>query len=121
MPGDSGCPEHGYVALIELTSFRGKLGLPVERDLHFDADNTISAYAAEARSVTHPPKLFLLPDEKNLKQPDILLLLPVEGSRGQSNNSTRSAYKARSLPLRHSFRSRWPASLLFRKRSKSPC
>jgi hypothetical protein len=44
-----GCPELGYVALIELTNVRGKLSLPVERDLHFDADKTISAYAAEAR------------------------------------------------------------------------
>jgi hypothetical protein len=29
---------------------RGKLGLPVERDLHFDADKTISAYADAART-----------------------------------------------------------------------
>jgi hypothetical protein len=44
-----GYPELGYVALIELTTVRGKLGLPIERDLHFDADKPISAYAAEAR------------------------------------------------------------------------
>ena len=29
---------------------RGKLGLPVERDLHFEADKTISAYAEETRT-----------------------------------------------------------------------
>jgi hypothetical protein len=28
---------------------RGPLGLPVEPDLHFDADKTLSAYADEAR------------------------------------------------------------------------
>jgi hypothetical protein len=39
-----GCPELGYVSLTELHSVRGKLGLPIERDLNFDADKTISAY-----------------------------------------------------------------------------
>ena len=48
-----GCPELGYVSLIELRTVRGKLGLPVERDLHFEADKTISAYADEARSRGH--------------------------------------------------------------------
>lgn len=33
----------------ELRELRGPLGLPIERDLHFDADKTLSAYAAEAR------------------------------------------------------------------------
>jgi DUF2958 family protein len=45
-----GCPELGYVALVELATVRGKLGLPIERDLHFDADKALSAYAEEARS-----------------------------------------------------------------------
>ena len=45
-----GCPELGYVALAELTAVRGKLGLPVERDLHFVANKTLSAYADEARA-----------------------------------------------------------------------
>jgi hypothetical protein len=45
-----GCPELGYVSLTELRSVRGQLGLPVERDLHFDADKTISAYGDEARA-----------------------------------------------------------------------
>jgi hypothetical protein len=44
-----GEPELGYVSLVELASVRGKLGLPVERDLHFEADKSISAYAEEAR------------------------------------------------------------------------
>jgi hypothetical protein len=45
-----GCPELGYVSLVELATVRGQLGLPVERDLHFDADKTLSAYADEARA-----------------------------------------------------------------------
>jgi hypothetical protein len=44
-----GCPELGYVSLTELRAVRGKLGLPVERDEHFEADKTLSAYADEAR------------------------------------------------------------------------
>jgi hypothetical protein len=32
---------------------RGKLGLPVERGLHFEADKTISVYAIEARERGH--------------------------------------------------------------------
>ena len=44
-----GCPELGYVALADLATVRGKLGLPVERDQHFEAEKTISAYADEAR------------------------------------------------------------------------
>jgi hypothetical protein len=46
-----GEPELGYVSLIELQSVRGKLGLPVERDRHFVANKTISAYADEAREL----------------------------------------------------------------------
>jgi hypothetical protein len=48
-----GCPELGYLSLIELQSVRGKLGLPVERDRHFVANKTISAYADEARTRGH--------------------------------------------------------------------
>jgi hypothetical protein len=44
-----GFPELGYVGLAELATVRGRLGLPVERDLHFKADKPISAYAREAR------------------------------------------------------------------------
>ncbi len=44
-----GFPELGYVSLSELMTVRGRLGLPVELDLHFKADKPISAYAREAR------------------------------------------------------------------------
>lgn len=44
-----GFPELGSVSIAELESVRGKLGLPVERDLHFCPTKTISAYAEEAR------------------------------------------------------------------------
>jgi hypothetical protein len=48
-----GEPELGYVSLAELRSVRGRLGLPIERDLHFQADETISVYAIEARERGH--------------------------------------------------------------------
>ncbi|MBT9508379.1 DUF2958 domain-containing protein [Rhodoferax sp.] len=44
-----GFPELGYVSLAELATVGGRLGLPVERDLHFKSDKPISAYAREAR------------------------------------------------------------------------
>lgn len=42
-------PELGYVSLAEIMEVRGRLGLPVERDLHFVGDKPLSAYAEEAR------------------------------------------------------------------------
>jgi len=45
-----GCPELGSVRLSELDSVRGRLGLPIEKDIHFVANMSISAYAKEARS-----------------------------------------------------------------------
>jgi hypothetical protein len=48
-----GCPELGYVSLTELRTVRDKLELPIERDLHFDADKPISDYADEARYRGH--------------------------------------------------------------------
>jgi hypothetical protein len=48
-----GEPELGYVALAELAAVRGKLSLPVERNRHFIANKTISAYAVEARGQGH--------------------------------------------------------------------
>lgn len=45
-----GSPELGYVSLIELEAVRGKLGLHVERDLHWKAEKTISEYADDARA-----------------------------------------------------------------------
>lgn len=44
-----GFPELGCVSLAELMSVRGRLGLPVELDLHFTASKVLSAYAREAR------------------------------------------------------------------------
>ena len=44
-----GCPELGSVSIAELESVRGRLGLPIERDLHFSPTKAISAYADEAR------------------------------------------------------------------------
>ncbi len=44
-----GFPEQGYVSLQELATARGRLGLPVERDLYFAADRRLSGYALEAR------------------------------------------------------------------------
>jgi hypothetical protein len=44
-----GFPELGYVSLTEITSIRGPLGLPVERDRHFVACKSLTAYAEEAR------------------------------------------------------------------------
>ena len=43
-----GSPELGYVSLAELASVRGRFGLAVERDLHFQADKPLSAYTAAA-------------------------------------------------------------------------
>jgi hypothetical protein len=45
-----GFPELGYVSLSELEELLGPLGLPVERDLHFHAKKTLSAYAKEAHA-----------------------------------------------------------------------
>ncbi|AEB84000.1 DUF2958 domain-containing protein [Pseudomonas aeruginosa] len=44
-----GMPEIGWVSLQELAAVRGRLGLPVERDLHFRAEKRLSAYARDAR------------------------------------------------------------------------
>lgn len=44
-----GCPELGYVSLAELRALRGPKGLPVERDLTFVADKSLSEYAEAAR------------------------------------------------------------------------
>lgn len=43
-----GCPELGSVSLDEIAAVRGRLGLPVERDLHFTPHKTLSAYARDA-------------------------------------------------------------------------
>ncbi|MDQ7250533.1 DUF2958 domain-containing protein [Dongia sedimenti] len=43
-----GCPELGYVSLAELESVKGRLGLGIERDLHFRARYPLSVYAHAA-------------------------------------------------------------------------
>ena len=43
-----GFPELGYVSLDELQGVRGQLGLPVERDQHFKAHQSLSRYASDA-------------------------------------------------------------------------
>jgi hypothetical protein len=45
-----GSPELGNVSISELQSVRGKLGLSIERDLHFTTNKTLFAHAAEARA-----------------------------------------------------------------------
>jgi len=44
-----GMPEMGYIDFGELESFRGQYGLPIERDMSFVADKTLSEYACLAR------------------------------------------------------------------------
>ena len=44
-----GTPELGHVFLPEIEAVRGRLGLPVERDLYFRATEPISQYADDAR------------------------------------------------------------------------
>ena len=43
-----GFPEFGTVSLTELQTFRGRLGLGIERERHFAADTPISAYCGVA-------------------------------------------------------------------------
>lgn len=43
-----GFPEFGTVSLVELAEYRGRLGLGIERDLHFAAKGPVSAYIAAA-------------------------------------------------------------------------
>jgi len=44
-----GMPELGSVRLSELSTIRGPLGLPVERDMYFMPKRRLSEYAALAR------------------------------------------------------------------------
>lgn len=44
-----GDPALGYAMLSEIEDVRGKLGLPVERDLHFRAEHRLSTYTKIAR------------------------------------------------------------------------
>jgi hypothetical protein len=54
-----GSPELGSVSVSEVESVRGRLGLPVERDLHFHTDRPISAWADASRAaqrITNPER-----------------------------------------------------------------
>jgi len=44
-----GYPELGAVRLSVLKAHRGRLGLPIERDHHFNAEAPLSTYAESAR------------------------------------------------------------------------
>lgn len=44
-----GYPELGSVRLSVLAAHRGRLGLPIERDLHFKANASLGTYAERAR------------------------------------------------------------------------
>jgi hypothetical protein len=48
-----GFPEFGTVRLSELATLRGRLGLPVERDRHWQAHGPISAYIDAAMAAGH--------------------------------------------------------------------
>lgn len=43
-----GCPELGSVRISEIEGLRGALGLPVERDHHFEPEYTLMVYARAA-------------------------------------------------------------------------
>ena len=44
-----GCPELGTVRVSEIEALRGRLGLPVERDIGFEACGLLSTYVRAAR------------------------------------------------------------------------
>ena len=44
-----GCAELASVSIAEIKSVRGAVGLPVERDLHFEAEGKLGWYADRAR------------------------------------------------------------------------
>ena len=44
-----GCAEIGSVSIAEIKSVRGAVGLPPERDLHFEAEGTLGWYAERSR------------------------------------------------------------------------
>lgn len=48
-----GYPELGSVSLSEISQVRGPMKLKIERDLHFEAQGPLSAYAKAAREAQH--------------------------------------------------------------------
>jgi hypothetical protein len=62
-----GFPELGSVRLSELESVRGRLGLGIERDLHFEAKYPLLVYAeaaSEAEVITTSPELLAAAAER---------------------------------------------------------
>ena len=64
-----GCPELGYVRLSEIEALRGRLKLPVERDIGFEPCGPLSAYVRAARQaeqvVTDPATIRALAAEND--------------------------------------------------------
>lgn len=56
-------PELGYISIQEIMSLRGKWGMPVERDLHFDAKYPMSVFYDAARL-----NQYITEDESELHQ-----------------------------------------------------
>ncbi|MDE0714256.1 MAG: DUF2958 domain-containing protein [Gammaproteobacteria bacterium] len=50
---DLGFPELGYCSLQEISTYRGRFGLGIERDLYFKPRAGIRAYAEAARNAGH--------------------------------------------------------------------
>lgn len=48
-----GCPEIGYVAVSDLLTAIGPLGIRAHRDTTFIAEKSLNGYAAEARQLGH--------------------------------------------------------------------
>ncbi|MEK8121616.1 DUF2958 domain-containing protein [Methylocystis sp. IM4] len=46
-----GFPELGYISITELSTIKGRLAHPIERDLHFQGKFPLSVYARAARHV----------------------------------------------------------------------
>lgn len=44
------CPELGYVSMSELEGVTLRFGLKIERDMYWEPEKTLSAYAEEARA-----------------------------------------------------------------------
>jgi hypothetical protein len=69
-----GFPELGPVRLSELESVRGRLGLGIERDLHFEAKYPLLVYAeaaSEAEVITTSPELLAAAAERVRQRRDI--------------------------------------------------
>jgi hypothetical protein len=48
-----GSPELGYLSLVEIGNVRGPMGLPIERDEHYQETRSISVLANLARRAGH--------------------------------------------------------------------